>query len=119
MERNGAELVLHGHLHRRSIRYLNGPQGYTPIVGVPSASLAPSHHRPSAAYNICHIDRVDGEWSLEIATRTIKPSGKGFADVAFNESSAPVELRRKPVQPPRARGKKPVPAQPRQTPLTR
>ena len=110
LERNGAELVLHGHLHRRSIRYLRGPQGYTPIVGVPSASLAPSHHRPSAAYNICHIDRVNGEWTLEIATRTIKPSGKGFADVAFNESSAPVELRRAPVPPPRGQGPVPAPA---------
>lgn len=94
LERNGAELVLHGHLHRRSIRYLKGPKGYTPIVGVPSASLAANIHRPSAAYNVCHIERRDGEWSLEIATRTIKPSGKGFADVAFSESSAPVELQR-------------------------
>ncbi|VAW16141.1 putative phosphohydrolases, Icc family [hydrothermal vent metagenome] len=119
LERNGAELVLHGHLHRRSIRYLHGPQGYTPIVGVPSASLAPSHHRPSAAYNICHIDRVNGEWTLEIATRTIKPSGKGFADVAFNESSAPVELRRKPARPPKARVKKPPPAPAQQDPQLR
>lgn len=94
LERNGAELVLHGHLHRRSIRYLKGPKGYTPLVGVPSASLAANQHRPSAAYNICHIEKKDGDWSLEIATRTIKPSGKGFADVAFSESSAPVELRR-------------------------
>lgn len=96
LERSGAELVLHGHLHRRSIRYLRGPKGYTPIVGVPSASLAASIHRPSAAYNICQIDKVNGEWSLEIATRTIKPSGKGFADVAFSESSAPVELQKSP-----------------------
>ena len=116
LERNGAELVLHGHLHRRSIRYLNGPQGYTPIVGVPSASLAPSLHRPSAAYNICHIDRVKGEWSLEISTRTIKPSGKGFADIAFNESSAPVELRRASQQPPRKSAKKPATTPPPQEP---
>lgn len=102
LERNGAELVLHGHLHRRSIRYLRGPQGYVPIVGVPSASLQASIHRPSAAYNICHIDQVNGEWSLEIATRTIKPSGKGFADVAFAESSAPVELQRGAARPPLA-----------------
>ncbi|MFV2092825.1 MAG: metallophosphoesterase, partial [Hyphomicrobiales bacterium] len=92
LRNHGAELVLHGHLHRRSIHYLRGPKGYTPIVGIPSASLAPSLTRPSAAYNLCTIDRVDGEWSLEIATRTIKTSGQGFADVAFDQASTPVEL---------------------------
>lgn len=109
LQRNGAELVLHGHLHRRSINYLRGPTGYTPIVGVPSASLAANRNRPSAAYNICHIDRAKGEWSLEISTRTIKPSGKGFADIAFSESSAPLELQRASQRPAMAQAKRPAP----------
>ncbi|MHA1524528.1 MAG: metallophosphoesterase family protein [Alphaproteobacteria bacterium] len=91
LKTNGAELLLHGHLHRRSIHYLRGPKGILPIVGTPSASLAPSLTRPSAAYNLCHIDRVNGEWTLEIATRTIKPSGQGFTDVAFDQTSTPID----------------------------
>ena len=39
----GAELVLHGHNHRRMINTLAGPDGAIPIVGVPSASAARSH----------------------------------------------------------------------------
>ncbi len=40
---HGAELVLHGHNHRRMINTLSGPDGPIPIVGVPSASAARSH----------------------------------------------------------------------------
>ncbi len=39
----GAELVLHGHNHRRMINTLAGPDGVIPIVGVPSASAMRSH----------------------------------------------------------------------------
>ena len=89
LKRNGAELVLHGHLHRRSIRYLNGRHGLTPVVGVPSASLVYKDNRPSAAYNLYRIERNNNDWSLEIITRALKPTGRGFSDSAFAETSAP------------------------------
>lgn len=94
LRKNGAELILHGHLHRRSIRYLEGPNGLTPVVGVPSASLVFKENRPSAAYNIYMIDRSGPETSLEITTRSLKPTGRGFSDAAFAESSAIPELLR-------------------------
>jgi 3',5'-cyclic AMP phosphodiesterase CpdA len=96
IRRNGAELILHGHLHRRSIRYLNCGSAFTPVVGVPSASLAWRPHRPSAAYNLYQIARKNGEWSLEIKTRSLKPTGQGFSDAAFAETSTPTEVLRPP-----------------------
>lgn len=38
LARAGAELVLHGHVHRLVFTALAGPQGVVPVVGVPSAS---------------------------------------------------------------------------------
>ena len=38
--RHGADLVLHGHLHRRTLVYRQGPVAPVICVGVPSASLA-------------------------------------------------------------------------------
>jgi 3',5'-cyclic AMP phosphodiesterase CpdA len=94
LKSNGAELVLHGHLHRRSIRYLEGPKGITPVVGVPSASLVYSENRPSAAYHIYNIDGSGRSSSLEILTRSLKAMGRGFSDAAFAESSALPEFLR-------------------------
>lgn len=38
LAREGAELVLHGHVHRAGFGHLPGPQGPIPVVGVASAS---------------------------------------------------------------------------------
>lgn len=88
LQSNGAELVLHGHLHRRSIRYLRGPKTITPVVGVPSASLVFSERRPSAAYHLYDITGSGKNSSLEITTRSLKATGRGFSDAAFAESAA-------------------------------
>jgi 3',5'-cyclic AMP phosphodiesterase CpdA len=88
LQGDGAELVLHGHLHQRSIRYLEGENGITPIVGVPSASLAYQANRPGAAYHLYSIDGTGKSSTLKITTRTLKTTGHGFSDAAFTESSA-------------------------------
>ncbi len=36
----GAELVIHGHDHVRSLAWIDGPRGRVPVIGVPSASAA-------------------------------------------------------------------------------
>jgi 3',5'-cyclic AMP phosphodiesterase CpdA len=43
LRQHGAELVLHGHTHRRMINTFAGPYGAIPIIGVPSASAARSY----------------------------------------------------------------------------
>jgi 3',5'-cyclic AMP phosphodiesterase CpdA len=66
----GAELVLHGHDHRRSVIWLDGPRRSIPVVGVPSASAAAPHHREHAGgFNIFRIDGEPGAWHCEVKTR--------------------------------------------------
>ena len=67
----GAELVIHGHDHRRALIWLDGPQGAKiPAVGVPSASAAAPHGgEDSAGYNLYRIDRQAGGWSCEMIER--------------------------------------------------
>jgi len=66
----GAELVLHGHDHRHSLVWLDGPSEPIPAVGVPSASaLAPHGHENAAGYNLFHIDAGAGTWKCELVRR--------------------------------------------------
>ena len=45
LDRHGAELVIHGHNHKRSISYRDGAHGRIPVVGISSASIAkPTPH---------------------------------------------------------------------------
>ena len=63
----GAELLLHGHDHRRAIVWLDGPQATKiPAIGVPSASArAPHGGEDAAGYNIFQIDAAGGAWRCE------------------------------------------------------
>ena len=66
----GAELVLHGHDHRRSLVWLDGPQRPIPAVGAPSASARVPHHGENAAgYNLLRIDGEAGAWRCELVAR--------------------------------------------------
>jgi 3',5'-cyclic AMP phosphodiesterase CpdA len=70
---HGADLVLHGHDHCRSLVWLDGPDKPIPAVGVPSASAqAPHGHEDASGYNIFHIDGMPGDWRLEMITRQLK-----------------------------------------------
>jgi 3',5'-cyclic AMP phosphodiesterase CpdA len=69
----GADLVLHGHDHCRSLVWLDGPDKAIPAVGVPSASAqAPHGHEDASGYNIFHIDGTPGGWRLDMITRQLK-----------------------------------------------
>jgi 3',5'-cyclic AMP phosphodiesterase CpdA len=66
----GAELLLHGHDHRRALIWLDGPKTKIPAVGVPSASArAPHDDENSAGYNLFHIDGEAGNWRCEMIGR--------------------------------------------------
>ena len=66
----GAELLLHGHDHRRAVVWLEGLQKKIPAVGVPSASARDRHGDENAAgYNLFHIDGALGKWSCEMIAR--------------------------------------------------
>jgi 3',5'-cyclic AMP phosphodiesterase CpdA len=67
----GAELVLHGHDHRRSLIWLQGPDGRKiPAIGVPSASARARHGgEDPAGYHLFHIDRAGDAWRCEMIAR--------------------------------------------------
>jgi 3',5'-cyclic AMP phosphodiesterase CpdA len=73
----GAELVLHGHDHRRSLTWLQGPGGKKiPAIGVPSASARARHgDEDSAGYHLFHIDRAGDAWRCEMIARERSADG--------------------------------------------
>jgi 3',5'-cyclic AMP phosphodiesterase CpdA len=74
---HGAELLLHGHDHRRMLNRLRGPDGgKVPAVGVPSASGAPGHGKDAAAYNLYRIEGAAGAWRCEMISRGIASAGE-------------------------------------------
>ncbi len=76
LAQKGAELVLHGHDHRRSVVWLDGPRGQIPAVGVASASARAAHGSEDAAgYNIFCIDGELGKWRCQMLAR--QPNADG------------------------------------------
>lgn len=74
----GAELVLHGHLHRTSLGYLKTPSGMAPVIGLPSSSA--SGHRPErqARYNIYRIAPKDNGWEVRLSVRVFSSEKNCF-----------------------------------------
>jgi 3',5'-cyclic AMP phosphodiesterase CpdA len=77
----GAELVLHGHAHVRTVAWLDGPRQRVPAVGVPSASAAPGGHWEAAGYNLYRIEGGPGGWRCEAVTRAFVPETGMIAEV--------------------------------------
>jgi 3',5'-cyclic AMP phosphodiesterase CpdA len=61
LRRSGADLVLHGHLHRSRIAAIEGPDGPIPVVGAPSASRIGGR----AHYHLYAVTRT-GERSFRV-----------------------------------------------------
>jgi 3',5'-cyclic AMP phosphodiesterase CpdA len=77
----GAELILHGHNHRHSIAYLEGPHGRVPVVGVASASAVPGTERHRAAWQMYEITRAGARWRIEGVIRGMKLDSSGVMEV--------------------------------------
>jgi 3',5'-cyclic AMP phosphodiesterase CpdA len=79
LKRQGAELVIHGHDHVRSLTFLDGPRRPIPVVGVPSASEAPPGEHDPAGYNLYRIGGERGAWRCEVVTRGV--TGDGVVEI--------------------------------------
>ena len=75
LARHGAELVIHGHNHRRQTVWLDGPHGRIPAIGVPSASEAPPGEHDPAGYNLYRIEGQHGAWRCEVTARGLAGDG--------------------------------------------
>ena len=83
LARHGAELVIHGHNHRRQTVWLDGPNGRIPAIGVPSASEAPPGEHDPAGYNLYCIEGSRGAWRCEVVTRGM--AGDGVVELERTE----------------------------------
>lgn len=81
LARHGAELVLHGHKHRRRLRFVPGPQGEIPIVGVPSSSEVGSRPERAAQYHVYRVTEADGAFRLEATVRGYDRAANAFVEL--------------------------------------
>lgn len=70
----GAELVIHGHMHRTHIEALKVPGGTCPAIGVSSASALPSRHGDPAGYHLYTIEPSGQAWRIEVTFRQLTES---------------------------------------------
>lgn len=66
IQKHGAELILHGHLHRSEIKSLPGPEAPIPLIGIASASMGPFAGPPPARYNLYEIEKQNGKFSCTL-----------------------------------------------------
>lgn len=86
LRRSGAELVLHGHNHRRMAAFPHGPGGPIPIIGVPSASLGRSQHGDLARYHLFDFSPAGGpDWQIGWRARGLRENGGPICDIESSE----------------------------------
>ncbi len=81
--RRGAELILHGHVHRRRIDSMVGPAGPVPVVSVPSASDVGHDPEKRSRYHLYELEappEPGGRWRIRARLRGYDPSSGGFVD---------------------------------------
>jgi 3',5'-cyclic AMP phosphodiesterase CpdA len=82
LELEGADLVIHGHNHTRSLSWLDSKHGPVPIVGVPSASMIDDGIHQAASWNNYEIDRARGKWQTLVSIRQWQGEEKSFKTVS-------------------------------------
>lgn len=79
--RAGADLVLHGHMHKTAITRLPGPEGLIPVVGVRSSSAIGRRPDQQAQYHLYRIERREGRrhaFRITMITRSYDPERGRF-----------------------------------------
>ncbi|MCI4679264.1 metallophosphoesterase [Rhodoblastus acidophilus] len=80
LAKEGAELVLHGHIHSISRKSLPGPRGPIPVLGICSASSVGRSPRRRAAYYLIDIDA--GSRRMTLTARQLDQAGH-FRQIAL------------------------------------
>jgi 3',5'-cyclic AMP phosphodiesterase CpdA len=63
IQQHGAELIIHGHSHRRSRAELPGPDARVPVLGISSASAISRDPPHRAVFRVLRISRTSAGWS--------------------------------------------------------
>lgn len=76
--RVGADLVLHGHMHRTMLGRIESPLGPVPVLGVASTSAHPASKYGAGGYNMIGVERdPDGGWRFDVEVRSIRADLSG------------------------------------------
>ena len=78
---HGVDLILHGHDHRHSLSWIEGPSGRIASLGVPSASAVAHGHGEPASYNLIRVNRADGNWQCELTVRGLRRDRPAIAEL--------------------------------------
>ena len=81
LRKHGAELLIHGHDHVRSLVWLDGPKTPIPALGVPSASAIANGKDEPAAYHLFEIDGKAGAWRCTMIARGFSRGGEKIAEL--------------------------------------
>jgi 3',5'-cyclic AMP phosphodiesterase CpdA len=84
----GAEVVLHGHTHRSSYRWIEQPTRAIPVIGVPSSTTLGRTREKLARYHLYSI-RPDGN-TFQARARVYSSSGGSFVEESFFSPGHPV-----------------------------
>ncbi|MBZ8134849.1 metallophosphoesterase [Afifella sp. IM 167] len=82
--RHGAELILHGHDHIRSVTAVRGPKGAIPVIGVPAGSSGPAAGPKSGGYALHDIDDRGSAWRLTVRHRCFDEKGRVQEALSLN-----------------------------------
>lgn len=86
--RVGADLVLHGHMHRTMLGRIESPLGPVPVLGVASTSAHPASKYGAGGYNLIGVERdAAGGWRFDVEVRSIR------ADLAGCDTTRRFRLR--------------------------
>jgi 3',5'-cyclic AMP phosphodiesterase CpdA len=81
IKRQGVDLILHGHDHRHSLNWIEGPHGKIPSLGVPSASAIAHGRSEPASYNLIRVSRDNDRWHCELTVRGFTSGGHTIGEI--------------------------------------
>lgn len=87
---SGAELIIHGHDHVDSVIWTEGPDGFVPVVCVPSASATGTDGYPTAQWNLYQIRKTSNRWHVEMTARGFDPAS-GVMETRYTRLLEPDE----------------------------
>jgi len=81
IEKQGVELVLHGHAHRSSLNWTRAPGAKAPVIGVCSASEVSEQAARRAQYHIYRLTSRAGKPEITLLVREYSPQAGCFVAV--------------------------------------
>ena len=90
LQREGAELVLHGHSHRSVEAGIPHGAGKIPVFGIPSASAIGRKAGRRAQYYLYKVRREGDHWSVRVSVRGYQPDQDRFSLQHEHHLSVPV-----------------------------